>query len=102
MDNDRAVRRGNVRDPRGGGGTIGRDEPSGRAVAFRNGYRDGLSKGRQDVEEGIGFDMNRHASYRSARRGYVNELGTRVEYIERYRAGFEAGYAEGYRLYWRR
>jgi hypothetical protein len=101
-DNDRAVPRGRVRDPRLGGST---DDPYDRqpgSVGFRNGYRDGLTKGREDAEDGDRFDPSRHSWYRSATRGYESEHGTRYEYIDRYRAGFEAGYAEGYRVYRRR
>jgi hypothetical protein len=111
-DNDRAVRRGSVRDPRISGGVIdrddryddryGRDARNQGNPAFRNGYRDGLTKGREDAEDGDRYDVNRHSWYRSANRGYENELGTRYEYIDRYRRGFEAGYAEGYRVYDRR
>ena len=107
-DNDRAVRRGSVRDPRVSGGTIDRDDRYGRDgryssnPAFQNGYRDGFTKGREDVEDGDRYDASRHSWYRSANRGYENEYGTRYEYIDRYRRGFEAGYAEGYRVYNRR
>ena len=100
--NDRAVPRGSVRDPRIDEGRTDRYERQGGSVAFRNGYRDGMTKGREDVEDGDRYDVNRHRWYRSATRGYENELGTRYEYIDRYRAGFEAGYAEGYRVYSRR
>ena len=106
--NDRAVRRGSVRDPRVSGGILGRDDRYGRDAryggnpAFQNGYRDGLTKGREDAEDGDRYDINRHSWYRSANRGYENEYGTRYEYIDRYRRGFEAGYAEGYRVYTRR
>ena len=101
-DNDRAVPRGRVRDPRLGRST---DDPYDRqagSIAFRNGYRDGLTKGREDAEDGDRSDASRHSWYRSATRGYESELGTRYEYIDRYRAGFEAGYTEGYRVYRRR
>ena len=98
-DNERAVPRGSVRNPRVSGGTYERE---GGSVGFRNGYRDGLTKGREDAEDGDRYDVNRHSWYRSATRGYENEHGTRYEYIDRYRAGFEAGYEEGYRVYRRR
>jgi hypothetical protein len=104
-DNDRAVPRGSVRDPRLSGGTLDSTDRYGRqggSVGFRNGYRDGLTKGREDAEDGDAYDVNRHSWYRSATRGYENEHGTRYEYIDRYRAGFEDGYAEGYRVYRRR
>jgi hypothetical protein len=100
--NDRAVRRGDVRDPGLSGGTIDRSRREGSSIAFRNGYRDGLTKGREDVEDGDRYDVNRHSWYRSATRGYESELGTRYTYIDRYRRGFEAGYSEGFRVYSRR
>lgn len=99
-DDDRAVRRGSVRDPRRGGTSDDRDARAG-SPAFRNGYRDGLTKGREDVEDGDRYEVGRHSWYRSATRGYESRLGTRYDYIDRYRRGFEAGYAEGYRVYQR-
>ena len=97
------MRRGSVRNPRIESGTYDdRNDRQGGSVAFRNGYRDGLTKGREDAEDGDRFDATRHSWYRSATRGYENEHGTRYEYINRYRAGFEAGYQEGYRVYRRR
>ena len=108
-DNTGAVRRdGRVRDPRVGGGVLG-DSVYGNggsyarnAPAYQNGYRDGLTTGREDGEDGDRFDTNRHSWYRSATRGYDDDFGTRPEYQSRYRQGFEAGYAEGYRVYARR
>lgn len=104
-DNDRAVRRGTVRDPRLGGG----DRDEGRnsrsyasSPAFENGYRDGMTKGREDAEDRDRFDVSRHSWYRSANRGYQNRYGGRADYQAFYRQGFEAGYAEGYRVYARR
>ena len=112
-DNDRAVRRdGRVRDPRITGGVIGdrrdtygrgRDTLGRTAPAFQNGYRDGMTKGREDAEDGDRYDPNRHSWYRSANRGYDDDdYGSRSEYQSRYRQGFEAGYSEGYRIYARR
>jgi hypothetical protein len=101
-DDDRAVRRGRVRDPRSDGATVDRDNRDGGSIGYRNGYRDGLTKGREDVEKGDRYDVTRHSWYRSATRGYENRHGTRYEYIDRYRAGFEEGYAQGYRVYRRR
>jgi hypothetical protein len=101
---DRAVRRGSVRNPRNSDSDRLQDRygrESGNP-AFRTGYRDGMTKGREDAEDGDRYDVNRHSWYRSATRGYENEYGTRYEYIEGYRRGFEAGYEEGYRVYRRR
>ena len=106
IDNDRGVRRdGRVRDPRINGGTIdqgGRNVRLNNNPGFQNGYRDGLTKGREDAEDEDRFDTNRHSWYRSGTRGYEDEYGSRSEYQARYRQGFEAGYSEGYRVYTRR
>jgi len=112
IDNNRGVRRdGRVRDARVSGGTIdqsGRDQygRDGRYTnntpAFQNGYRDGLTKGREDGEDNDRADVNRHNWYRSGTRGYNDDYGSRTEYQRSYQQGFEAGYGEGYRVYTRR
>jgi hypothetical protein len=105
-DNDRAVRRGTVRDPRNNGGSSDDYRRDSRyyanSPAFQNGYRDGLTKGREDGEDRDRFDVDRHSWYRSATRGYESRYGARPNYQEVYRQGFEAGYNEGYRVYARR
>jgi hypothetical protein len=105
-DNDRAVRRGSVRDPRNYGGGDTDDSRDRRYLAnspaFQNGYRDGMTKGREDGEDRDRYDIDRHSWYRSANRGYESRYGGRASYQEIYRRGFEAGYAEGYRVYLRR
>jgi hypothetical protein len=104
QQNDRAVRRGTVRDPRvnGGYGDYRRESRDTNAPAFQNGYRDGMTKGREDAEDRDRFDVNRHSWYRSANRGYESRDGRRSDYQRIYKQGFEAGYAEGYRVYARR
>lgn len=113
-DDDRGVRRdGRVRDPRISGGTIddqygrtidpyGRNSRYGNTAGYQNGYRDGLTKGREDGEDNDRYDANRHSWYKSATRGYDDDYGSRSEYQARYREGFDAGYSEGYRIYGRR
>jgi hypothetical protein len=103
-DNDRAVRRdGRVRDPRLSGNIDYRRDGYWRNTpAFQNGYRDGLTKGRDDGEDDDRYDVDRHSWYRSASRGYDDDYGNRTAYQAQYRQGFEAGYAEGYRVYARR
>ena len=110
-DDNRAVSRpGRNRDPRVAGGVYDTYDPySGRyprsagGVAYQNGYRDGLTKGRDDGEDDDRYDPNRHSWYRSATRGYDDDdYGSRAAYQARYRQGFEAGYSEGYRVYARR
>jgi hypothetical protein len=71
-------------------------------VAYDNGYRDGLDKGREDRGDNDSFDPVRHSRYRSADRGYNSRYGSRDEYKLAYRDGFEAGYAQGYGRYARR
>jgi hypothetical protein len=102
--NDRAVERnGRVRDPRiAQQDRYGRGERRYTSPAFQSGYRDGLDKGREDADDNDRFDPNRHSWYRSATRGYEDEFGSRADYQTRYREGFEAGYAEGYRAFSRR
>ena len=66
------------------------------SVAYDNGYRDGLEKGREDAN-GRSYDPVRHSWYRSADRGYNNRYGTKDQYKLVYRDGFEAGYDQAYR-----
>ena len=106
--NDRAVRRGSVRAPRYNNtddyyGDNGRGSRYNiNSLAFQNGYRDGMTKGREDAEDRDRYDASRHSWYRSANRGYESRYGERSTYQELYRQGFDAGYSEGYRVYARR
>jgi hypothetical protein len=65
-------------------------------VAYDNGYRDGLDKGREDRNDRDSFDPVRHSRYRSADEGYNSRFGSKEQYKLVYRDGFEAGYAQGY------
>lgn len=67
------------------------------SVAYDNGYRDGLEKGREDARDRDSYDPVRHSWYRSGNRGYNNRYGTKDRYKLAYRDGFEAGYAVAYR-----
>lgn len=66
-------------------------------VAYDNGFRDGLEKGREDARDRDSFDPVRHSWYRNGNRGYNSRYGTRDQYKLVYRDGFEAGYAQAYR-----
>jgi hypothetical protein len=72
-------------------GRYGDDHP-----AVEQGYRDGIEKGREDVSKNRRYEPNRHSWYRSATRGYDRRLGSRDEYMNRYREAFTAGYADGF------
>ena len=67
------------------------------SVAYDNGYRDGLTKGREDLQDRDSYDPVRHSWYRSGDRGYNSRYGTKDSYTLAYRDGFEAGYAQSYR-----
>lgn len=67
------------------------------SVAYDNGYRDGLTKGREDAQDRDSFDPVRHSWYRSGDRGYNSRYGTKDSYKLAYRDGFEAGYEQSYR-----
>ena len=67
------------------------------SVAYDNGYRDGLEKGREDAGDRNSYDPVRHSWYRSGNRGYNGRYGTRDDYKLVYRDGFEAGYDQAYR-----
>jgi hypothetical protein len=75
----------------------GRERYGYEAVAFDNGYRDGVERGRADARARRAFDPERHRQYRSADRGYNRRFGSKLEYQDDYRDGFRAGYREAYR-----
>ena len=60
------------------------------AGGYEAGYRDGARAGDDDARGGRGYD------YRAADRGYDRSDGGRDDYARQYRAGFAAGYRDGY------
>ena len=72
------------------------DQRTNQDVAFDAGYREGLSRGREDVRLGRGPDATRHSEYRAATRGYDSRSASRADYQEAFRHGFRTGYREGY------
>ena len=69
----------------------------GGSFAFRQGYEDGVAKGREDTRDGDAFDPARHGWYKSANRGYDSRYGSREQYRQEYRDGFLEGYRAEYR-----
>jgi outer membrane lipoprotein SlyB len=63
---------------------------------YRAGYEDGFPKGKTDFNENEPRDYGNSESYRTADRGYSESMGTRLEFQEAYRIGFEMGYGDGY------
>lgn len=69
----------------------------GNDIAFRNGYDDGLEKGRKDGRSGKSYNLLRHDWYRDGDRHYKHEYGSRERYRDLYRDGFRQGYDAAYR-----
>jgi hypothetical protein len=82
-----------------GGGYGGGGYGNTNSIPYRNGYQDGIEKGREDARDGDSFDPVRHSRYRSADHGYNSRYGSKNNYKLVYRDGFEAGYRDGYDQY---
>ena len=63
---------------------------------YRAGYEDGFTKGKSDFTESQPRDFSSSDAYNRADRGYEIRMGTKAEYEEAYRAGFELGYNDGF------
>ena len=63
---------------------------------YRAGYEDGFTKGKSDFNENQPRDFAGSDAYNRADRGYAERMGTRAEFEEAYRTGFELGYNDGY------
>jgi hypothetical protein len=66
-------------------------------AAFEKGYEDGAQKGRDDAHGHRDADPVRHSWYRSGTRGYNDDYGSKEQYKNVYRNGFEQGYMTAYR-----
>jgi outer membrane lipoprotein SlyB len=63
---------------------------------YRNGYEDGFTKGKSDFNENQPRDYSSSDAYNRADRGYQTRMGTKAEFEESYRTGFELGYNDGF------
>lgn len=63
---------------------------------YRAGYEDGFTKGKSDFSENEPRDFQNSEAYNRADRGYEARMGTKAEFEEAYRAGFELGYNDGF------
>jgi hypothetical protein len=63
---------------------------------YRSGYEDGFTKGKSDFTESQPRDFSSSDAYNRADRGYETRMGTKAEFEESYRAGFELGYNDGF------
>ena len=65
-----------------------------RDVAYDIGYRDGLIKGREDVNHHRDFRLDRHDLYKDGTHGYRDHYGSKSAYRTQYRRGFTSGYQD--------
>jgi len=63
---------------------------------YRAGYEDGFAKGKSDFNENQPRDFSSSEAYNRADRGYQVRMGTRAEFEEAYRIGFELGHNDGF------
>jgi hypothetical protein len=77
------------------GHAYGRDDNDHRA-AYDNGYRRGLEHVERDARNGRAMNVRNDRDYRDADWGYDRHDGSREEYQEAFRNGFQRGYAEAY------
>jgi outer membrane lipoprotein SlyB len=63
---------------------------------YRAGYEDGFTKGKSDFNENQPREFSSSDAYNRADRGYEARMGTKAEFEESYRTGFELGYNDGF------
>jgi outer membrane lipoprotein SlyB len=63
---------------------------------YNNGYEDGFTKGKSDFTDNQPRDFASSDAFQRADRGYRLRLGTKAEFEEAYRTGFELGYNDGF------
>ena len=91
-DRDRD-RNGNWNGNGGQGGYGGQNND----VAYRTGYQDGVTVGQNDKRGNHSYNPHGHdQSYGNADHNYSQVGGDKNAYKQRYRQGFDAGYARGY------
>jgi hypothetical protein len=63
---------------------------------YHTGYEDGFTKGKSDFNEGQPREFAGSDAYSRADHGYETRMGTKAEFEESYRTGFELGYNDGF------
>lgn len=63
---------------------------------YRSGYDDGFTKGKGDFNESQPRDFSSSDAFQRADHGYETRMGTKAEFEESYRTGFELGYNDGF------
>ena len=64
--------------------------------AYSNGFQDGMSDGRNDLQSGRRSSPTSTSNYRNATSGYDRNWGSQDQYREMYRQGYARGYQQGY------
>lgn len=64
--------------------------------AYQNGFRDGMSDGRNDFQARRNGSPTSQANYRNATAGYNRSWGSQDQYKDMYREGYMRGYQRGY------
>lgn len=65
-------------------------------VAQRQGYQDGLYRGRDDAQDRDRYNPEKSSEYRKATNGYDSRTGNKNAYKDAYRQAFISGYNQGY------
>ena len=88
------------RDGRLSRGEFGEAALETRSGVYRQGHDRGLVEGRQagreDKQNGVGWDLEGQRELEQADSGYQPNMGSRAEYQSGYREGFRRGYREGF------
>ncbi len=88
------------RDGRLSRGEFGEAALETRSAAYRQGHDRGLVEGRQagreDKQNGVGWDLEGQRELEQADSGYQPNIGSRAEYQSGYREGFRRGYRQGF------
>jgi hypothetical protein len=63
---------------------------------YRAGYEDGFTEGKSDFNQSRPRDFSGNEAFNRADRGYESRMGTKAEFEESYRTGFELGYNDGF------
>lgn len=65
-------------------------------IAQRQGYQDGIYRGRDDAQDRDRYNPEKSSEYRKATNGYDSRMGNKNAYKDAYRQAFISGYNQGY------
>jgi len=95
--NENGVRRDDRRDDHDNGTAQNSQYGSGQQnPAYRNGFQDGMTDGRNDFQSRRSSSPTSTSNYRNATGGYDRSWGSQNQYKDMYRQGYARGYEQGY------